>query len=271
MRRLQKQEEAEQLAAEQAKVAAMTPEQLAIYQAEQAAIDKRVQARMLSSAPTSAAPTISPALQAALNKMQSQGKYKPPGTMEMITDAPDAAAKIKAEPWLERSDFEQAVFMNELGLNAGGEFIAKMKAPEGSIIRAVDKKLDSEAIQYNDGTGFMTRKYKEVPDAVDYSIFGEDGVRFEIQKSKDNIDRIEYRQGDEVIATYEPTFFSDTPEWVVSQKSPSGEGGMLVYKVDAKTLGNAETRRLHKELPKIDFNEIVTQELARAEALRKGK
>lgn len=218
----------------------------------------------------------------AMIKARSNKGSAPPGTSQlmtqpsnvskMITNDPDVVKTIKDVPWSNRSDFEQSVFMHELGANPDSTFIAKMKEPEGSIIRAVDNEIDSEAIQYANGDRFMIRKIKDEPDAVDYSIFTKDGIRYEISKYADGIRRIELLDNDKILADYVKSPDQNTGVWVVMDRDPKGKGGgQMIYNVDIKFAKDPKTRKLHKELPKIDFNEIINEQLGRLEDLKKGK
>lgn len=212
---------------------------------------------------------INNALQAALDKARANKGNAPPGVMKMITNEPAAIDKIKAAQWLTPEEFDNQVFMNTLGKDSGEEFIAKMKTPEGSIIKAIDKELNSEAIQYADGSGFLVRKYREVPGAEDYTIFNNDGSRYEISKFSDGIRKIEIKKGDNIVAEYIKSSNEKTGKWAVIDRNAEG-GGQMIYKGDLKFSKNPNTRKLHKELPKIDFNSVVQEQLARAQDL-KGK
>ena len=213
---------------------------------------------------------INNALQAALDKARANKGNAPPGVMKMITNEPTAIDKIKAAEWLTPEEFDSQVFMNTLGKDANKEFIAKMKTPEGSVIKAIDKELNSEAIQYADGSGFLVRKYREVPGAEDYTIFNNDGSRYEITKFNDGIRKIEIKKGDNIVAEYIKSSNEKTGKWAVIDRNAEG-GGQMIYKGDLKFAKNPNTRNLHKELPKIDFNSVVQEQLARAEDLKKGK
>jgi hypothetical protein len=230
-----------------------------------------VQKRIGATGAVKPAPTVSPALQAALDKLKTQGKYKPPGVMEMITNEPDAIAKIKNVAWDNPEDFKQKVFMHDLGLGAGEEFIAKMKTPEGSVIRAIDNNIDSEMVQYASNDGFLIRNYKDVPGSADYTIITPEGLRYEIQKYEDGIRKVELFDGENMIADYVKSPDQKTGVWVVMDRDPAGTGAQMIYKSDIKFAKDPNTRRLHKELPDMDFNEIIQEQLDRLNALKQSK
>lgn len=175
-----------------------------------------------TSAPT-ASPAISPALQAMLDKQKGSGKYKPPGVNEMITNEPSAVQKIKNATWDTPEDFAQKSFMHDLGLNPGQEFIAKTKTQNGSIIRAVEKGIDSTAAQFPDGNGYMIRKNIKTGD-ITYDVFDNtNSMKYDIQRSADGV--IDFadiytvdKNGDRVatIAT------KDEAGWWVIEKDKTG-------------------------------------------------
>jgi hypothetical protein len=108
-----------------------------------------------------------------------------------------------------------------------------------------------------------------MPNTADYSIFNSDGTRYEISKFSDGIRKITLHRGDEIIADYVKASGGNKGVWAVMDRGPEG-GGQMIYKNDIKFSKDPQTRKLHRELPNIDFDSVVKEQLARAQEV-KGK
>jgi len=206
-----------------------------------------------------------------LIKARSNKGKAPPGVMEMKTGKKSSGNPIDDAPWLTPEEFNNEVFMNTLGKNAGEEFIAKTKTADGSLIKVINKDMDVESIKYNDGSSFYRKNLKS-SDGSDITIFNKDGTEYSIIKRPNYIENILIYDKDKTIIAeynYDPLTKS-TGKWWVKENTPDG-GGMMIDKKDIGISKDPYTRKLHKELPKVDFDALVKEQLARAEDLKKVK
>jgi hypothetical protein len=254
----------EQQAAEQARLAALTPEERAAEIAKQAerdaAAEKRAKEGFSKLFPTNktnvqpqAAGTISPALQALLDKQKAAGKYKPPGVSEMITDEPSAIQKIQSATWDTPEEFANKTFMHDLGLNPGQEFIAKTKTENGSIIRAVEAGVDSTAAQFPDKTGVLIKKNATTGETV-YNVF-DDGINYDFVKTPDGVldfaDIYTVDKNGDRLATVAT---KDEYGWTVIEKNAKGS---YIVRENEINYANATTKEKMKALQSQDWDAFL--------------
>ena len=211
-------------------------------------------------------PEKDPAMEEALRQRLEalKNKNKPAGTMEMITNDPDNVNAIKNKPWLDREAFEREEFMHNLGANPNDKFVAKMRSPEGSIIRAVDETADSTAYQFPDKTSVLISKSKK-DGITSVTTYEGDVVRKYIVDDADgSIGGIAITKGDRTMATYDPV-----EGWMITADTPDG-AYRTIFKSDAAAKEPAN-KKTFKNLEKTDWVEVVNQVWTRTQELKKGK
>lgn len=105
-----------------------------------------------------------------LEMIKNRGKGNPPsGTSQLMTqNAPlemvytsgkKGQQAIQNAPWLDKADYDTAIFNRSIGFDKNNQFIAKTRTENGgSIVTAADKKSSTEAVQFPDKSEVMIIK-----------------------------------------------------------------------------------------------------------------
>lgn len=80
--------------------------------------------------------------------------------LEMIyTSGKKGQQAIQNAPWLDKADYDTAIFNRSIGFDKNNQFIAKTRTENGgSIVTAADKKSSTEAVQFPDKSEVMIVK-----------------------------------------------------------------------------------------------------------------